>query len=460
MKIMILAGGSGTRLWPLSRKRYAKQFLNLIGEDTMIQETALRVKSHSIHVVTDKESSVLVEDQLSRVIPFFSRGNIIVEPMGRNTAPAIGYGASFFSEEDIIAVLPADHHIEKEEEFQKLLSQAEGLAKKGYIVTFGIVPHRPETGYGYIKVTDQKTEAAWKVDSFKEKPDKATAEEYLQEGRYYWNSGMFVFSVKTLMEELEKNSPEIYRVLEKVGGKEAAPEEYGKFPDISIDYAVMEKTDNLVLLESDIGWSDIGGFEALWENLPKDKNQNAVKGEMDLFSIDSTGNLFFSMTPKKIFSAIGVKDLVVVDTGDALLVASKKESQNVKKVVESLKEQKRDEAFLHTKVHRPWGYYVNIREEEGFKIKKIVVYPGERLSLQSHEKRSESWTIVRGEAEVTVNHEVKKMKKGDNILIPLKARHRLANPAEEALLEIVEVQMGSYLGEDDITRYEDDYQRS
>lgn len=459
MQIIILAGGGGTRLWPLSRKKFPKQFLSLIGDKSLIQNTALRVKKNNIWVVTNQDTEALTAEQLSTEIPFFQKGNVIVEPLARNTAPAIAYGASFFEDDEVLVVLPADHHIQKTDEFNRLLAEAEVLAKKGNIVTFGIIPHRPETGYGYIKVAQEKIGAACKVEAFKEKPDKATAEAYLKAGNYYWNSGMFVFTAGTLRKELAKYCPDIMGVLRNVGGKKAEADSYAKFPSISIDYAVMEKTDKIVLLPADIGWSDIGGFEALWENLQKDANDNAIQGRMDLKTIDSKGNLFFSgASRKKIVAGIGIKDLVIVDTDDVLLVSDKKESQRVKEVFTEIQKEEREEAELHTRVFRPWGYYRNVKEEPGYKIKEIVVYPGERLSLQSHDKRSESWTVVQGQGLVINGESEVTLKRGDNILIPMGAKHRLSNPTEE-LLTIVEVQMGEYLGEDDIVRYQDDYNR-
>ena len=373
MKALILAGGSGSRLWPLSRTQYPKQFLPLSGRHSLIQETAVRVADYPVFVVTAKDTGFLVNHHLNQVIPGFKENRIFGEPCPRNTAPAIAWAASFFNDEEVLAILPSDQTITRPEVFQGLLKQAEALAREGYLITFGIVPTRPETGYGYIKTAQEKIGAARKVEGFKEKPDLATAETYLKDGNYFWNSGMFVFSVKTLKEELKIHAPEVYQVMLSLTGKTPSAEDYRRFPDISIDYAVMEKTQKLALLEADMGWNDLGGFEALHEHMEKDPEGNAAQGRISLKTLKAKNNLIFSMaSDAKTIALLGVENLVVADTDDALLICRREDSQEVKKIFEGLKKQGSEEAQWHKKVFRPWGYYVSVREESGFKIKEII----------------------------------------------------------------------------------------
>jgi len=465
MNILILAGGSGTRLWPLSRKNYPKQYLDLISNKSLIQETAARVSDYPVYVVSNQDTDFLIENQLKEILSDFDKNHLILEPIGRNTAPAIAYAASFFSDEEILAVFPSDHTILNEKAFAQLIKEGEELAIEGHIVTFGIKPTRPETGYGYIRTKSDKVRSAYKVDAFKEKPDQNTAQKYLEEGNYFWNSGMFIFSVKTIKEELKKYCPEVYQVMQELAKKDLVEKkDYEKFPNISIDYAVMEKTEKLLLLSADIGWNDIGGFEALHDNLAQDENGNAVKGRVDFYSLDSQDNLIFSMMKKRMIATVGVKDLMIIETDDALLVGNKQDSQKVKDLVDLLKKDKREETDWHKKVFRPWGYYKSVVKEANYHIKEIVVYPNQRLSLQSHAHRSESWTIVAGEAVVDKGETLYQLQQyrmvyGNTIFIPVGFIHRLSNNTKDRLLKIVEVQMGDYLGEDDIVRYEDDYGR-
>jgi len=457
LKILILAGGSGTRLWPLSRKYYSKQFLKIIENKSLLQLTFERVKDYETYIITTYGNDLLVKEDLKS--SSFKPENIIIEPIGRNTAPAIAYSASLFPEDEVLCVLPSDHFIKDIETFKKKLVEANELAKKGYIVTFGIKPTEPHTGYGYIKTKDKK-DSYFEVDTFKEKPSKETAEKYLKEGTYYWNSGMFVFKVKIILEEIKKYSPQISEVLEKIKDTNDIKETYSLFPDISIDYAVMEKTDKIILIPLDnIGWNDVGSFSSLHEILEKNNNQNSIDKDIKLYEIDSKNNMVICEGfNKKIVSLIGVNDLVIAETEDALLIADKKRSQDVKEVYSKINKEKREEALYHKKVIRPWGYYKSVIDEDGYKIKEIVVYPGQRLSLQSHNHRAESWTIVRGNALVTIGDKEFTLKEGQNILIPIGERHRLSNPGKKELV-IVEVQMGKYLSEDDIVRYDDDYNR-
>ncbi len=459
MNIIILAGGSGTRLWPLSREKYPKQFLKLLDKKSLIQSTALRVGDNPVHVIANESSSFIIESQLKEVLKNFSSKNIITEPVGRNTAPAIAYASSFFADEDIIAVLPSDHFIKNEKLFQKLLKKAEKLAGEGRIVTFGIVPTKPDTGYGYIKIKEDKIDEAFYVDSFKEKPDLETAEKYLEAGDYFWNSGMFVFSVKTLKEELEKTAPDIHKLMLEYAGRKVGSKDFMKFESISIDYAVMEKTEKIVLLKADIGWNDIGGFQALAETLPKDKDGNAIKGEIDFYNINSKDNLIFSTEKKKLIATLSVENLVVVETEDVLMIADKNQSSKAKEFVERLRKEDREECQLHKKVFRPWGYYTSVLKQKGYHIKEIFVYPGKRLSLQSHKYRSENWTIVSGESLIQLEDQIFKKEVGDSVFIPKNTKHRLSNPSKDKIATIVEVQLGDYVGEDDIIRYDDDYGR-
>lgn len=460
MQIVILAGGSGTRLWPLSRQLFPKQFLSLIDNHSLIQNTALRVKDYPVHVVTSQETEFLIKNQLQEVIPTFTLDNIFSEPLARNTAPAMAYACQFFSADTVLAVLPADHHIKDTAAFLKLLQTAGQLAQKGHIVTFGITPHRPETGYGYIKTGAPSEKGAFKVEGFKEKPDLKTAEGYLKSGDYFWNSGMFVFSVKTMLEELRQHAPEIYKTAQAIGAvKPVKAETYGQFPSLSIDYAVMEKTSKLLLLPADIGWSDIGGFEALQELLPKDGNDNALHGEMTFHAIDSRNNLIFNYDTSKTLAVIGIQDQIIVHTPDALLISAQGHSQEVKQIVESLKKSGDEIVHLHKKVYRPWGFYKVLYHTPTYQVKEFSVSPGQRLSLQSHNHRSENWTVVSGKALITLDENEYSLGRGESIFIPQRSRHRVTNRDTKQPAIIIEVQMGDYLGEDDIVRYEDDYGR-
>ncbi|MFL0809489.1 MAG: mannose-1-phosphate guanylyltransferase/mannose-6-phosphate isomerase [Agarilytica sp.] len=461
---VILSGGSGSRLWPKSRKAFPKQLHKLYGDHTMLQHTYNRV-SHleAPIVVCNAAQRFMVADQLSEVC--WIDPHIILEPVGRNTAPAIAVAALQAlkqSEKAILVVLPADHQIKDKNAFQFALDEAVEKASEGKLVAFGIVPTQPETGYGYINA-DAKTDSGAAINSFVEKPNKETAEQYLESGEYFWNSGMFVFSAKTFLEELEKDEPEM--IAHCKASLESAQtdldfirlsqEAFEQNKDISIDYAVMEKTDAAWCVPLDCGWSDLGSWQSLWESSEKDAKGNATEG--DVFAINCENTLLHS--DKKLITGIGLKDIAVIDSDDATLVVNLNQTQDVKKVVDWLKENNRSEFELHREVHRPWGSYDSIDEGERYQVKRIEVKPGSSLSLQMHHHRAEHWVVVTGTALVQRGDEELILSENQSVYIPLGEKHRLTNPGKVPL-QLVEVQSGSYLGEDDIVRFEDNFGRS
>lgn len=462
---VILSGGSGTRLWPVSRKAYPKQLLPLTGgKHSMLQETLLRVKDYAEPVVVANEDHrFLVAEQLHQLK---TKADIILEPAGRNTAPAIALAALAAMGKDpeaIMVVLPADHRIEKPAVFERALKTAIRAAEQDQLVTFGIVPTHPETGYGYVRVKKtSKPIKAFPVEQFVEKPDLATAKRYLKSGKYYWNSGMFVFRASVFLAELGKRRPAILKQcaqafslakndLDFIRIDKAA---FLKSPEDSIDYAVMEKTSNAVMVPLDAGWSDLGSWSSVWDVMKKDKHDNVVVG--DVLLDDCRNSLFFA--ENHLIAAIGVEDLVVVDTSDALLIARKDRVQDVKKIVDNIKASKRAEHLIHRRVYRPWGSYEGIGEGKRYQVKRIIVKPGASLSLQMHYKRAEHWVVVVGTAQVQRGDQQITLKENESIYIPLGEKHRLSNPGKEPL-ELIEVQSGAYLGEDDIVRFEDHYGR-
>lgn len=464
---VILAGGSGTRLWPLSRQLYPKQFLPLLSQKTMFQMTLERlegIKHNNPIVVCSKEHRFLVAEQLRQI--GIDDAAILLEPVGKNTAPAIALAALYAIDkapDAVLLVMPSDHYIATPELFHKALDKALKAANTGQLVTFGVVPVKPETGYGYIKRGPNIDDEVFKVERFVEKPDKKTAEMYLEEGTYYWNSGMFVFKAKTYLNELKKLEPGIYDCCQKAfqGAKqdldflridEAA---FIRCPANSIDYAVMEKTQNAAVVPMDAGWSDIGSWTALWETCPKDKEENCLKG--DIISKDT--HRCFIRSEGRLIATIGIKDLIIIDTKDALLVADKNKTQDVKEIVETLKQQKREEPINHREVYRPWGFYDSIEKRERYQVKRITVKPGGKLSLQLHHHRAEHWIVVRGTAKVTLEDKTFLVSENESTFIPVGKVHSLENPGKIPL-ELIEVQSGSYLGEDDIVRLEDLYGRS
>lgn len=462
---VILSGGSGTRLWPLSRGHYPKQFLPLLSDKTMIQETLLRLRGldncqNPLAVCNEEHRFMLAEQMRACDI---KPAAIILEPVGRNTAPAVALAAlAAASGDDILLILPADHVISDIKTFQQAVVQAEQLAGQGFLVTFGIVPTGPETGYGYIKRNAQLTNGAYPVAAFVEKPDISTATAYMQSGDYFWNSGMFAFKASVYLEELAKFNPDMLAVCRQAFASAQVDFDFtrldaaifGACPSDSIDYAVMEKTDRAMVLPLDAGWSDVGSWSALWDVIEKDTNGNAVRG--DVLTVDTTNSYIHS--ENKLVTAIGVHDLVIVETDDAVMVAPKNRVQDVKLLVEKLKDANRPEAETHRKVFRPWGYYDSVDTGERHKTKSIVVNPGAKLSVQMHHHRAEHWVVVKGTALVSRGDEKILLSENQSTFIPLGVVHRLENPGVIPL-EIVEVQSGSYLGEDDIVRFADNYGR-
>jgi mannose-1-phosphate guanylyltransferase / mannose-6-phosphate isomerase len=461
---VLLSGGSGTRLWPLSREAYPKQFLPLAEADTMLQATWKRVEALADAapiVVAGEDHRFLVAEQLRQIGA--PTPAIILEPLGRNTAPAIAAAALQAvaeGEDPLLLVLPSDHVVRDVAAFTAAIQLAMPVAESGQLVTFGIVPNAPETGFGYIEAA--AGEGVRNVLRFVEKPDAATAQMYLDAGGYYWNSGMFLLRASRYIEELTRFRPEM---VQAVRAALAAAVRDGDFirldkaafaacPSDSIDYAVMEHTDAAMVLPVSIGWNDVGSWSALWEVSEQDADGNAHHG--DVIAIDSRNSYAYA---QRLVALVGVDDLVVVDTDDAVLVAKKDKVQQVKEVVAKLKAEQRSQAVLHREVHRPWGSYDSVDMGNGFQVKRIKVKPGARLSLQSHARRAEHWVVVRGIARVTRDNDVFELFANQSTYIPIGAKHRLENPGTE-ILELIEVQSGDYLGEDDIVRYEDVYGRS
>ena len=462
---VILSGGSGTRLWPLSRKLHPKQFINLVNDTTLFQDTILRLPKDTANplIICNEDHRFLAAEQL-RQINKESNG-IILEPIGKNTAPAIALAAlkSINNNKDpLLLVLSADHLIQDTKAFHQSIKVAEKLAKKGKLVTFGIVPDKAETGYGYIQADINNTTDSYNILSFTEKPNQEDAQKYLDSSNYLWNSGMFMFKASIYLKELEKFEPEILTACKKSCQTEYKDkdfirlnkDEFYQCPEQSVDCAVMEHTKDGVVVPLDANWSDIGSWGALWNAKNKDKNGNVSQGDIILDEVKNT----YAYSSNRLVSVIGTSDLVIVDTQDALLIADKQYSQNIKNIVNKLKNDGRSEADNHRKVFRPWGYYDSIDADDGFQVKRILVSPGEKLSLQKHQHRAEHWVVVKGVAKITCGDKVFELKANQSTYIPKEAVHRLEN-LEKTPLEIIEIQTGDYLGEDDIIRLEDDYSR-
>lgn len=469
---VILCGGSGSRLWPLSRETYPKQFLSLTGSETMLQATVLRLDGLGLGGLNGVQAPILVCNEEHRFtaaeqLQEIGRApqSILLEPCARNTAPAIALAAlaALESGEDpLLLVLPADHAVTDVAAFQAAVMGAMELAGRGNLVTFGIVPTRAETNYGYIRRGEMLGEGAWRVAEFVEKPDAAAAEAYLAGGNHCWNSGIFLFRASRYIEELRQHRSDILeacraafagsvRDLDFTRPDAAA---FAACPDDSVDYAVMEKTESAAMVPMEAGWSDLGSWSTLWELAEKDENHNLLRG--DVLAESSEGCLV--RADSRLVGLLGVRDLVVVDTDDAVLIADKHRVHEVKKLVRSLKRSRRSEAECHRKVYRPWGYYDAIDAGPRFQVKRIVVKPGRQLSLQMHHHRAEHWIVVRGTAKVTRGDETLLICENQSTYIPLGVVHRLENPGTIPL-ELIEVQSGSYLGEDDIVRFDDDYGR-
>ncbi|SCN46502.1 Mannose-1-phosphate guanylyltransferase (GDP) [methanotrophic endosymbiont of Bathymodiolus azoricus (Menez Gwen)] len=463
---VILSGGSGTRLWPLSRGIYPKQFLPLVSDKTMVQETVLRLKGieglQAPIAICNEDHRFMMAEQLCRID--IHPECIILEPIGKNTAPAVTMAALAAKDpEDILLVLPADHVIGNVAAFQAAVIKAGELAQQGFLVTFGIVPTAAETGYGYIKRSYENIAEAFKVAEFVEKPNTEIAQAYVDSGEYYWNSGMFAFKAGCYLQELEKFAPEMLSACRSsfAAAKVDADfvrldkELFAQCPADSIDYAVMEKTDKAVVIPLDAHWNDVGSWSALWDVRAKDSRGNALSG--DVLALDTENSFIHS--ENKLVAVIGVKDLVIVETDDAVMIAPKDRVQEVKVIVNTLKQQQRCEADLHRKVYRPWGHYDSVDHGERHKTKRIVVKPGAKLSVQKHHHRAEHWVVVKGTALVTKGGETMLLSENESTYIPLGVIHSLENPGVIPL-EMVEVQSGSYLGEDDIVRFEDKYGRT
>lgn len=461
---VILAGGSGSRLWPMSRQHLPKQFLALDGETSLLQTTINRlsptIEAKDVLIVT--QESHAKGEAYHALLPY----NAIYEPIGRNTAPAIALAAAYLMVDDadpVMVVLPADHIIKEEVRFREQLDIAIQTAERGDLVTFGIQPTRPDTGFGYIKAHRGEHAQVYSVERFTEKPDHATAERFLEEGGYYWNSGMFVWRASAILAEIERYLPGVYQIVQTIlsetragtNFQQAVEKHFPAMPSISIDYGVLEKSDRVSLIPCDIGWNDVGSWQAVHEISPKDENGNALQG--NVIAVDCKNSLI--RAEKRLVAAIGLEDLCVIETADAVLISKSDQTQRVREVVDALNEKGATEHIYHTKVNRPWGSYTVLEEDpEGFKLKRIEVAPGARLSLQSHRQRSEHWVVVSGTATVTNGDEVITVYKNQSTYIPIGTKHRLENLGKEPL-HIVEIQVGEYLGEDDIQRYEDNYGR-
>jgi len=464
---VILSGGSGTRLWPLSRKLHPKQFIELMGKTTLFQEAILRLPESIENplIICNEEHRFLAAEQLRKINK--EPKNIILEPVGRNTAPAIALAALKSikeSEDAILLVLSADHLIQDMDKFHQAIALATKQAEQNKLVTFGIVPNKIETGYGYIKANISKNKNYYDIDEFVEKPDYKTAKKYVDSGGYFWNSGMFMFKASVYLSELEKYEPEILSACQKSCQTEfydldfirLNEQEFLKCPSQSIDYAVMEKTKNASMVILDANWNDVGSWTALWDSQVKDNNDNLVVGDVIL---DKVSDTYVHSTSNRLVSVIGLSNLIVVDTQDAVLVTNKEHAQDVKNIVEKIKKSGRLESDQHRKIFRPWGYYDSIDRGEGFQVKRILVNPGQKLSLQKHNHRSEHWVVVKGKAQVTCGEKTFQLIENQSTYISLGKVHRLEN-IEDTPLEIIEIQTGSYLGEDDIIRIDDDYERA
>ncbi len=465
---VILVGGSGTRLWPLSRQSMPKQFLPLASQYSLLQDTLLRLDGLDLAppvFVCNQEHRFLVAEQVQAV--GVKPEALMLEPVARNTAPAIAAAALNLVQKNpdaLMLVLPSDHVITDVAAFHNCVRHAEKAAQDGFLVTFGIVPHRAETGYGYIQRGEVLLDdaSAFRVSRFVEKPDEKTAESYVASGDYSWNSGMFLFRAQAFLDELEKYHPEIvsstrlavdgaYQDLDFCRLEEVA---FQSSPALSVDVAVMEKTDKAVVIPSDIGWSDLGSWSALWEMQPKDAAGNAARGEVFLHDARNC----YVHAERRLVAVVGVDDLVIVETADALLVTHRLHSQNVKKIVQWLNSEGRTEHETHRKVFRPWGSYEGIETGERFQVKRLIVKPGQKTSMQMHHHRSEHWIVVSGTAEVTVEGNKTIVTENESIYVPCGVTHRIHNPGKIPL-HFIEVQSGAYLGEDDIVRTEDNYGR-
>lgn len=468
MKPIVMAGGTGSRLWPKSRAAFPKQFLTLTSEHSMLQDTLSRLTGieHEapVFVCNDAHRFIVAEQLLQAGI---QHDGILLEPVGRNTAPAIALAALHATqngEDPVLLVLAADHLIENIDAFHAAIQHAESLAKQDKLVTFGIVPTCAHTGYGYIRQGNAiENSQGYSVAEFVEKPDLATAEQYLASGAYLWNSGMFMFKASRYLQELEEHAPDILTICRQAIASESQDldfvrvdsEIFAGCPSDSIDYAVMEKTHDAAVIPLDAGWSDVGSWSSLWEVQKKDANGNVVRGDAILENVHNS----YINAEQRLIALVGIDDVVVVETKDAILVAHKDKVQDIKKVVDTLKAQQRPEFEFHREVFRPWGSYDSLDQGSRFQVKRICVKPGEKLSVQMHHHRAEHWIVVAGTAQVTCDDETFLLTENESTYIPIGAVHSLENPGKIPL-ELIEVQSGSYVGEDDIVRFSDRYGRT
>ena len=469
---VILSGGAGTRLWPVSRRAHPKPFMALSDGETLAEKTWLRAVSVAegapVLTVTSRDYYFYTRDLYKKLGAEEAQSQFLLEPMGRNTAPAIGLAAlalkARLGPETIMLVLPADHLIRDPSRFGEAVASARELASRGKLVTFGMHPTHPETGFGYIRQGDAiEGSAGFEVAAFVEKPDLETAEGYLASGGYHWNSGMFCFRVDAFLEALAKHAPEVSEavtsIFESMDGDsdplEVPADPFADCPSISIDYAVMERSTNTAVVPADFGWSDIGSWKAISELYESDEMGNRIRGKAVLVGSRDC----FVQSEDRLVAAVGLENLVVVDTGDAVLVAHRDQAQDVGLVVSQLRDLEDESAIFHTTVHRPWGSYTVLEDAPDCKVKRLVVKPGQVLSLQRHQRRAEHWTVVQGTAKVRIGDEEVLLDENQSTYIPVNTLHRLENPGT-ADIHLIEVQTGDYFGEDDIERFEDIYGRS
>lgn len=466
---LIMAGGSGCRLWPLSREMCPKQLLKICNDKTLFQSTFLRLEKvlspKNILTLTNVKLASDVKAQLKELSKEASLSDVLTEPMGKNTAPSIGLGVYWIlkqlsdSVDPVILVTPADHTVANESSFAQSLEQGLNLANDGYIVTFGAKAERPDTGFGYIKTSAAVSSNGLRVDEFKEKPDFKTAQEYVNSENYFWNCGIFMFKASVILEEFKKFAPDIINILDKAKIDNSVPSipynDFEKMPDISIDYAVMEKSDKIALVPLDCGWSDLGSWQAIFDNCDKDDNGNYIKG--NVIDVDSKNSMIFSTS--KLVTTIGLEDVVLIETEDAILACNKNKTQDVKKVYSQLKEANEATLMVHKTMYRPWGYYTVLQEGKGFLTKIIHVNPRAKLSIQLHHHRSEHWVVLEGKAKVVKGEDEIFLEPGGSVDLAIEEKHSLQNPYDEPL-KIIEVQKGDILDENDIVRFEDMYGRA